>query len=301
MTSSDVAATLPQACDFTVFGGTGDLALRKILPALYHRDLEGHLPPDTRIIGVSRSELDDDGYRAEVRAGLETHLAPEHLDPDAVERLLGRLHHLCLDSASSEGWHLLHDLLKDRPRADETVRVFYLAVAPRLFGPTCARLAEIDVVDERARVVMEKPIGHDLALRPRGQRRGGRGLRGAPDLPHRPLPGQGERPEPAGHPLRQHLPRAAVELALGRPRADHRRRDGRRGQSRRLLRPRRRAARHGAEPPPAAAVPGGHGAADLRGPRERARREAQGAAGAEADEPPRTSTATPCAASTPPG
>ena len=163
MTSSDVAATLPQACDFTVFGGTGDLALRKILPALYHRDLEGHLPPDTRIIGVSRSEIDDGGYRAEVRAGLETHLAPEHLDPDAVERLLGRLHHLCLDSGSGEGWHLLHDLLKDRPHADETVRVFYLAVAPRLFGPTCARLAEIDVVDERARVVMEKPIGHDLA------------------------------------------------------------------------------------------------------------------------------------------
>ncbi|MCK5929009.1 MAG: glucose-6-phosphate dehydrogenase [Nocardioides sp.] len=153
---------MPPVCDFTVFGGTGDLALRKLLPALYHRDLEGHLPEDTRIVGVSRSEIDDEGYRTEVRAALERFVEPELLEDVAVERLLGRLHHLCLDSGTAEGWHLLHGLLKDRPREDEAVRVFYLAVAPRLFGPTCERLAEIGVVNERARVVMEKPIGHDL-------------------------------------------------------------------------------------------------------------------------------------------
>ena len=158
----DVSSTMPPVCDFTVFGGTGDLALRKLLPALYHRDLEGHLPEDTRIIGVSRSEIDDDGYRTEVRAALERFVEPELLEDAAVERLLARLHHLCLDAGTAEGWHLLHGLLKDRPREEEAVRVFYLAVAPRLFGPTCERLAEIGVVNERARVVMEKPIGHDL-------------------------------------------------------------------------------------------------------------------------------------------
>ena len=62
---------LPTACDFTVFGGTGDLALRKLLPALYHRDLEGQLPADYRILGVSRSDLDDAGWRAEVREALD--------------------------------------------------------------------------------------------------------------------------------------------------------------------------------------------------------------------------------------
>ena len=158
----DVSSTMPPVCDFTVFGGTGDLALRKLLPALYHRDLEGHLPEDTRIIGVSRSEIDDDGYRTEVRAALERFVEPELLEDAAVERLLARLHHLCLDAGTAEGWHLLHGLLKDRPREEEAVRVFYLAVAPRLFGPTCERLSEIGVVNERARVVMEKPIGHDL-------------------------------------------------------------------------------------------------------------------------------------------
>ena len=162
-TAQQVSSTLPPVCDFTVFGGTGDLALRKLLPALYHRDLEGHLPADTRIIGVSRSEIDDAGYREEVRAALLRFVDPALLEEEAVTRLLGRLHHLCLDSGTAEDWHLLHGLLKDRPREEEAVRVFYLAVAPRLFGPTCERLAEIDVVNERARVVMEKPIGHDLA------------------------------------------------------------------------------------------------------------------------------------------
>ncbi|MCL8024551.1 glucose-6-phosphate dehydrogenase [Nocardioides bruguierae] len=156
------AAKLPTSCDFTVFGGTGDLAMRKLLPALYSRDLEGHLPADTRIIGVSRSELDDDGYRAEVRAALHRFVEPERLDETVVERLLGRLHHLCLDAHDPEGWHLLHALLKDRPHEEETIRVFYLAVAPVIFGPTCNRLADLGLADERARVVMEKPIGHDL-------------------------------------------------------------------------------------------------------------------------------------------
>lgn len=65
MDSPPAPPVLPETCDFTVFGGTGDLALRKLLPALYHRDLEGQLPADTRILGVSRSDLDDAGWRDE--------------------------------------------------------------------------------------------------------------------------------------------------------------------------------------------------------------------------------------------
>src|SRR3954447_823554 len=154
---------LPDSCDFTVFGGTGDLALRKLLPALYHRDLEGQLPPDTRVLGVSRSDLDDDGWRREVRTALDTHVRAADLDPATVDRFLGRLHHLMLDAEQPEDWHRFHALLKDRPRPEQTVRVFYLAVAPSLFGSISQRLDEIGVVDERARVVLEKPIGHDLA------------------------------------------------------------------------------------------------------------------------------------------
>jgi glucose-6-phosphate 1-dehydrogenase len=163
MTQNVTPPTVPASCDFTVFGGTGDLALRKLLPALYLRDLEGQLPDDTRIIGVSRAELDDDGYRTAVRVALTSYVAADDLDDAVVDRLLGRLHHLMLDAEHPDDWHRLHHLLKDRPHAEETVRVFYLAVGPGLFGPICRHLDEVGVVNELARVVLEKPIGQDVA------------------------------------------------------------------------------------------------------------------------------------------
>jgi glucose-6-phosphate 1-dehydrogenase len=159
VTHPDHPTDLPD-CDIVVFGGTGDLALRKLLPALYHREVEHQLPDATRIIGVSRSELDDEAYRALVAGTTAEHV--DDIDPDAVARLLARLHHLTLDATRPDDWHQLHALLKERRSADG-VRVFYLAVSPKLFGPTCRRLGEIGVVEETSRVVLEKPIGEDLA------------------------------------------------------------------------------------------------------------------------------------------
>ncbi len=118
---------MPQRCDFTVFGGTGDLALRKLLPALYQSDLEGHLPDDTRIIGVSRSDLDDDAYRALVHDALSEHVGD--LDDETADRLLARVHHAGVDVFEPADWHALYGLLKDRPGVEDTVRVYYLAVA----------------------------------------------------------------------------------------------------------------------------------------------------------------------------
>ncbi len=150
---------LPE-CDITVFGGTGDLALRKLLPALYHRELEHQLPESTRIIGVSRSELDDAAYRNVVADALAEHV--DEIDPGAVRRLLARLHHLILDASRPDDWHLLHGLLKVS-RSRDAVSVFYLAVSPSLFGSICRRLGEVGVVNETSRVILEKPIGQDLA------------------------------------------------------------------------------------------------------------------------------------------
>ncbi|WP_017933004.1 glucose-6-phosphate dehydrogenase [Nocardioides sp. Iso805N] len=154
---------LPEACDFVVFGGTGDLALRKLLPALYQCVVEDRLPADTRVIAVSRSELDDDAYRSQVRLALAEHVSPEHHDLGAVERLLSQLHHVAVDVEDDHDWHTLFGMLKDRPGAENTVRIFYLAVAPSLFGPICRHLGQGGLADAPARVVLEKPIGHDLA------------------------------------------------------------------------------------------------------------------------------------------
>ena len=160
--TTEISSALPSS-DFVVFGGTGDLALRKLLPALYHREREGQLPQGTRVIGVSRSELDDAGYRDAVRQAVRTHVVASEVDEAALDRLLTRVHHFVLDARTADDWHLLQGLLKSRPADLPAVRVFYLAVAPSLFGPLCARLDEIGVVDDDSRVVMEKPIGTDLA------------------------------------------------------------------------------------------------------------------------------------------
>jgi len=166
--TSELATALPP-CDVTVVGGTGDLALRKLLPALYQSERRGSLAPGTRVIGASRSTLDDDGYRAVVQRALEQHVPAAELDDPVVARLLDRLHHVEVDAESAEGWHLLHELLKEEPRGTgpdgpvERVRVFYLAVTPRLFGPICQQLEAIGVVEPTSRVVLEKPLGSDLA------------------------------------------------------------------------------------------------------------------------------------------
>ena len=151
------------ACDFTVFGGTGDLALRKLLPGLYERERQRQLHPGTRIIGVSRHALDDAGYRDLVTQALFDHVPEDHLEAGAVHRLVRRLHHLALDAHAPDEWDRLHGLLKDRPHQEPATRIFYLAVASDLFGPICQRLDDLGVVDGDSRVVLEKPIGADLA------------------------------------------------------------------------------------------------------------------------------------------
>lgn len=157
--ASEIPDGMP-ACDFTIVGATGDLALRKLVPALYRREAEDQLHPATRLVAVSRQELDDDGYREVAAQALRQHVGAE-LDPAVATRLLDRVHHLRLDAAEPDDWHLLHALLKQGD--PDAVRVFYLATAPALFGPICHRLEEVGVADERARVVLEKPIGTDVA------------------------------------------------------------------------------------------------------------------------------------------
>ncbi|HYD99458.1 MAG TPA: glucose-6-phosphate dehydrogenase [Alphaproteobacteria bacterium] len=144
--------------DYVVFGGTGDLALRKLLPSLYHRDLDGALPEDGRILAVSRKPLTNEDYRAAVEQALHTHLH-EELDPEIWARFRNRLEHVAVDATGSDGWGDLAGRLGDTDK----IRVFYLATSPSLFGPISQRLKANGLVTPQARVVLEKPIGTDLA------------------------------------------------------------------------------------------------------------------------------------------
>ena len=149
------------SCDFVVFGGTGDLAVRKLLPSLYLRDRDGQLPEDTRILAASRAGLDDHGYRDKIRGELPRFVSSEEIDEELVERFLARLAHVSLDIDDPHAWPELVDRLGHA--GDDRVRVFYLACAPQLFGPVSRQLEEHGLVNEQSRVVLEKPIGRDLA------------------------------------------------------------------------------------------------------------------------------------------
>ena len=124
-------------CDFVIFGGTGDLAVRKLLPALYLRDRDGQLTADTRIIAVARAGLDEAGYRHKVQAELGRFVDSDLLDGDTFDRFLARLSFISIDLTEPSDYVAVTDVLADSA-AD--IRVFCLACAPALFGPICDAL-----------------------------------------------------------------------------------------------------------------------------------------------------------------
>ena len=146
--------------DCVVFGATGDLTLRKLLPALYYRFRDGQIPPGSRVIAAARSDHDDASFRDIAAGALTRHVAADDLDTEIVGRFLQLVHYARVNGARDEGWPSLTQMLGEQP---ERIRVFYLATSPNLYGPICGNLAAHNVITERSRVVLEKPIGHDLA------------------------------------------------------------------------------------------------------------------------------------------
>ncbi len=140
--------------DLVVFGGTGDLARRKLLPALYHRMCAGQILPGTRIIATGRRDVGVDGYRA-----LASGAVQEHAGGDGVGDFLAMLDYVKMDVTDEEGWATLASRLDD----DGRVRAFYLAVAPHLFVPVSERLVAAGCRTPETRLVVEKPQGSDLA------------------------------------------------------------------------------------------------------------------------------------------
>ncbi|WP_289035941.1 glucose-6-phosphate dehydrogenase [uncultured Roseibium sp.] len=144
--------------DLVVFGASGDLAHRKLIPALYHRCCDGQLPENARIIASSRRKYSDDDYKAWAREALSEHVGD--VDADALEVFLARLHYVTIDIGSGEGWDDLRTILGERP---DVIRAFYLAVGPDLFGTICKSIGDAGLVTDKTRVVIEKPIGKDGA------------------------------------------------------------------------------------------------------------------------------------------
>ncbi|QWT21511.1 glucose-6-phosphate dehydrogenase [Bacillus sp. NP157] len=148
--------------DYVIFGATGDLTMRKLLPALYRRFAEGQVPADARIIGTARSPLDDAAYRERARKALTDFVRGDEFVDATVERFLGLIHYVSLNGAESGGnWAGLADKLGGAGPS-ERVRVFYLATAPDLYGDIAKNIDDKGLRTEQSRIVLEKPIGTDL-------------------------------------------------------------------------------------------------------------------------------------------
>lgn len=138
--------------DLVIFGGTGDLAKRKILPALFRRYCAGQLPAGSRIIGAARSKLDDTAYREMIAATLDA-----NSDKAQIAAFLDCIHYVRIDAQETEGWGKLRQLLMEN-----RIRAFYYSVAPQLFSELSQNLHEHGLTDDQTRIVVEKPFGHDL-------------------------------------------------------------------------------------------------------------------------------------------
>jgi glucose-6-phosphate 1-dehydrogenase len=147
------------AFDMVLFGGTGDLVMRKLLPALYHQHQEGNLPQEGRIVCLGRSVPDTAAYLKKAHSLAVGYLGSHYNDADWAT-FAERIEYLHLDANHPAEFTKLADALNAFPKR---VRVFYLSTAPDLFAPISKSLSEVGLAAGNARVVLEKPLGHDLA------------------------------------------------------------------------------------------------------------------------------------------
>ncbi len=149
--------TILPTFDMLLFGGTGDLVTRKLLPALYRRFVAGQVSAESRIFGVARSNLTRAAYTAQAQTACSQFLGKEFAAKqwDGFSRLLD---YVSLDAGAEKDYAALAALLADR---EAVVRVFFFSTASNLFAVICQNLAKAKVVTPLSRVVLEKPLGHD--------------------------------------------------------------------------------------------------------------------------------------------
>lgn len=154
-----VSRVIPvQPFDLVLFGATGDLARRKILPALFHRFQIGQFDSSCRIIGSSRSELSTEEFRSKTAAAIRDFGQEVETTPEEIAGFTALLNYVAVDARGDDGWAEIHGKLRD-----DAIRAFYLSVGPSLFPDIARRLSETGIATPESRIVLEKPFGHDLA------------------------------------------------------------------------------------------------------------------------------------------
>ncbi|OEY68045.1 glucose-6-phosphate dehydrogenase [Marinobacter sp. X15-166B] len=145
-------------CDLVIFGGLGDLARRKLYPALYQLERAGLLAKGNRILALARRHTDTDQLRVDLEAQLRQTVPADQLEGKVLASLLQRLEYRCLDFQDAAAY----ECLKEWRQTSDNELVIYMATPPSLYGVIARNLQIVDCCSERTRVVVEKPIGQDL-------------------------------------------------------------------------------------------------------------------------------------------
>jgi glucose-6-phosphate 1-dehydrogenase len=144
---------------FVLFGATGDLAKRMIWPSLFHMDRDNLLPDECLLLGAAREKTDAEGLRKTVTGAIEQFVPAEHRDVAAISRFLARIDYCRVDASKQEDFKTLAATLGAKAER----ALYYLATAPSLYGAACQGLAKAGLAEKAGGVLLEKPIGKDLA------------------------------------------------------------------------------------------------------------------------------------------
>ncbi|WP_077034835.1 glucose-6-phosphate dehydrogenase [Pelomonas sp. KK5] len=146
--------------DLVFFGGTGDLTWRKLMPALFQAFRHGKLPEGGRILAVARDDMPDERYREWLKERFREVDGSKRPTDEEFEKFGALLHYRRMDLSQPEHYLKLKSWLEER-NADTVV--LYLATSPHLFTQICEQLGAAGLNTPKVRVVLEKPLGHDLA------------------------------------------------------------------------------------------------------------------------------------------
>lgn len=143
--------------DLIIFGGTGDLARRKILPGLFRRFCAGQMPNNARIIGAARSTLSAEQYKAQIGTAISEFGNVTGNQAKQLNAFLAQLDYVKIDVKGEDGWRNLASKVRKN-----FVNAHYFSVAPSLFGDIAKRLNRWQIATPDSRIVVEKPFGRDL-------------------------------------------------------------------------------------------------------------------------------------------
>ncbi len=149
------------ALDIVIFGGIGDLSLRKLLPSLFYLCKDGNLEPQSHILCVSRKEKTCEEFLDLVNGKLKEYVKEDY-DENTWQKFCNIISYKKVDLTIQEDWHGLRDHLNISDQEENRNIIYYLSVTPSLFTPICQQIKLNDLNPEYSRVVVEKPLGEDL-------------------------------------------------------------------------------------------------------------------------------------------